>query len=253
MTTCTSKIPMLQLNLYSTFASALLLATAASLAGCELQTSAVDITAYGEPFIEDGIAADDMDDGWAVTFDTFEVGVKEVHLGDTSVNVDATVDLTASSDGAGHVLQTEMLPVGSYTNSGFTLGPLQVSGSATLGDDTVSFSWTFDDEVTYDNCETTTEVLAGVDGAQFEITVHADHLFYDSVVADEPQLLFQALADADANDDGNVTPDELAATDIGAYDPGSEDGVDDLWAFLTKQSASVGHVDGEGHCSPASE
>jgi hypothetical protein len=83
--------------------------------------------------------------------------------------------------------------------------------------------------------------------AIFQITVHADHLFYDSLVSEEPQLLFQPLADADADQDGDITTEELGATDIGAYDPGNED-LDDLWSFLMAQSRTLGHVDGEGHC-----
>lgn len=224
------------------------------LCACDMQASAVDITAYGEEFIEEGIAADEMNDGWAIAFDVFDVAVSDVHLGDTSIDADTTVDLTESSGGDGHVLQSEMVPVGRYTNSRFTLGPMTVSGTATKGDDTLTFDWTFEDEVTYDECETTTEVQADAERpSTFQITVHADHLFYDSLVADEPQLLFQALADADVDANGAITQEELAATDIGAYDPGSDDGIDDLWAFLNKQSQTVGHVDGEGHCRSAAE
>ena len=225
-----------------------------SLAACQMQESAVDITAYGEEFIEDGIAAEDMDDGWAINFRAFDVTVSDVHLGETTLNADSTVELTERSDGAGHVLHRELLPVGSYTNSGFTLASMVVSGTATKGEDVLSFDWTFDDATTYAECETTTEVQAGAeDPSTFQITVHADHLFYDSLVAEEPQLLFQALADADVDADGAITEEELAATDIGAYDPGSEDGIDDLWAFLSKLSQTVGHVDGEGHCRSAAK
>ncbi len=47
-----------------------------------------------------------------------------------------------------------------------------------------------------------------------------------------------------------LTRAELEAAGIGAYDPGNAD-VDDLWAWLVAQSATLGHVDGEGHCDAA--
>ena len=33
------------------------------------------VTAYGESFIEEGISAEDMNDGWAVAFERFEVWI----------------------------------------------------------------------------------------------------------------------------------------------------------------------------------
>ena len=140
-------------------------------------------------------------------------------------------------------------PDGDHTGASFTITRVEVEGTATKGADTKSFSWVFDEPTRYVECETTTAVSDG-GSATFQITVHADHLLYDSLVSEEPQVLFQALADADADADadGNITQAELAATDIGAYDPGSEDGVDDLWAWLVAQTRTLGHVDGEGHC-----
>lgn len=85
--------------------------------------------------------------------------------------------------------------------------------------------------------------------ASFQITVHADHLFSDSLVSSEPKVLFQPLADADSDGDGALSEAELVAADVGAYDPGSEDGIDDLWAWLGAQVRTLGHVDGEGHCT----
>jgi hypothetical protein len=49
-------------------------------------------------------------------------------------------------------------------------------------------------------------------------SVHADHLFYDSLVSEEPQLLFQphanANANADTDADGQVTKAELSVAEI---------------------------------------
>ena len=132
------------------------------------------------------------------------------------------------------------------------LSRAEVSGSATKDGTTKTFDWVFDGVTRYSACETTT-VVPEDGAATFEITVHADHFFFDSLVADEPQVLFQALADADTDGDGVIAPDELEATDIGSYDPGSAGAVNNLWSWLVAQSQNLGHVDGEGHCDADSE
>ncbi|MEM7448897.1 MAG: hypothetical protein AAF355_11715 [Myxococcota bacterium] len=210
----------------------------------------VTVTAYGESFIEDGIPASEVGDGWAVEFSRFEVRIEQVTVAGIEVNVPVTVDLSEASAGEGHELGSVLVPSGDHTDAGFTVSRIEVDGTATKGADTKSFSWVFDQPSTYTECETTTSVRDG-DQATFQITIHADHLLYDSLVSDEPQVLFRALADADLNEDGSITQPELAATDIGAYDPGSSDGVDDLWAWLVAQTQTLGHVDGEAHCRAA--
>lgn len=207
----------------------------------------VTVTAYGESFIEDGIPASEVGDGWSVSFSRFDVSIEDVTVAGADISVPATIDLSESSSGEGHVLGSALVPEGDHTGANFTITSVEVEGTGTKGADTKSFNWVFDEATRYSECETTTSVDDGGD-ATFQITVHADHLLYDSLVSEEPQLLFQALADADADADGNITQAELAATDIGAYDPGSEDGVDDLWAWLVAQTRTLGHVDGEGHC-----
>lgn len=209
--------------------------------------SALSVIAYGESFIEEGIPASEVGDGWAVDFTRFEVRIEDVSVGGVAVSVAESVDLSEESSGSGHELGSEVVPVGDHTSSSFIITRVEVDGTATKDDETKSFSWVFDDATRYTDCETTTSIVDG-ESATFQITVHADHLFYDSLVASDPELLFQGLADADSNADGDITQAELEATDIGAYDPGSEDGVDDLWSWLIAQTRTLGHVDGEGHC-----
>lgn len=207
----------------------------------------VTVTAYGEAFIEEGVPAAEMDDAWAVEFDRFDVSIEEVSLGGETLSDIDVVDLTRASSGEGQELGTLLVPAGDHTNSSFSITRVELAGEATKGGETKSFHWVFEQSTDYDECETTTEVSAEA-SATFQITVHADHLFYDSLVSEEPQLLFGPLAASDANEDGEITQEELAATDIGSYDPGSEDGIDDLWTFLNAQVRTLGHVDGEGHC-----
>lgn len=219
-----------------------------ALSGCSPSGDGeIDVTLYGEDFVEHGIPADETADGWSVTFDRFVVTVDDVTVGGVTVVGIDPVDISEPTDGAGHLLATAPVPAGSHTDPGFTLSHIEVAGSAVRDGVTKTFDWTFDQRTRYSACETTTEVLEG-ETATFEITIHADHFFYDSLVAEDPELVFQGLADADADADGEITRAELQATGIGGLDPGSEGGIDDLWAWLVAQGRTLGHVDGEGHC-----
>ena len=223
---------------------------AALLCGCSSESGSVTAVAYGEEFIEEGIPADTVDDGWAIHFDHYRVTIRDVTVGGSTLDDAVTVDLTEPSDGEGQELGSLELSPGDYTDSSFVIDRVEVEGSAEKDDETKTFSWVFDQAIAYGECDTTTEVTSG-EAARFQVTVHADHMFYDSTVSTHPQLLFQPLADADSDGDGEIEEAELWETDIGAYDPGSAGGIDDLWAFLEAQARTLGHVDGEGHCHGA--
>jgi len=231
----------------SPFRFARLTTVAALLSGCASASGSVTAVAYGEEFIEEGIPADSVDDGWAIHFDRYAVTISAVTIGGSTLEDTETVDLTEPSDGQGQELGTLELPPGDYTDSSFVIQRVEVEGSGEKDGETKTFSWVFDQAIAYGDCDTTTEVTSG-EAARFQVTVHADHLFYDSLVSEHPQLLFQPLANADADGDGEIEAAELWETDIGAYDPGSAGGIDDLWTFLEAQARTLGHVDGEGHC-----
>ncbi len=205
------------------------------------------VTVYGEDFIEEGIPAQEMGDAWAVTFDRFEVTVEQVVVGGVTVSTTDTLDLSVATNGAGHTLANALISAGDHKDASFSITRVEMVGSGTKDGITKTFDWTFDEATLYTACETTTTVTEAGE-ATFQITVHADHFFYDSLVAEEPQVLFQALADADQDNDGELTQAELEVTDIGGYDPGSAGDVNDLWTWLIAQSRTLGHVDGEGHC-----
>src|SRR5690606_26232297 len=146
---------------------------------------------------EEGISADDMDDGWAVEFERFFVTISDVAVGGEALTGPKTIDVSQPSDGAGHDVGSLEVAAGDHKKSGFTIERVEVEGRATLGDEEKTFHWIFDVPVIYSECDTTTSVVDGGE-ATFQITVHADHLFYDSLVASEPELLFSPLAAADA-------------------------------------------------------
>jgi hypothetical protein len=206
----------------------------------------ISVRAYGESFIEDGIPAEDMNDGWAISVARFEVTLDDIVVAGVALSDLDPIDAAASSDGSGHELGNISVAAGAHGQPSFTIARVEVSGSAEQGDRRKTFDWVFDDATRYERCETSTLVRRG-ENAIFQITVHADHLFFDSLVADEPQLLFEPLAGADTDDDGKITRAELSVAGIGGYDPGNED-LSDLWAWLIAQSRTLGHVDGEGHC-----
>lgn len=209
----------------------------------------ISVRAYGESFIEDGIPSDAVDDGWAIEFSRFDVTFRDVVVAGVALDDPDTLDLSVASDESGHELGIISVAARAHAQPAFTIEQAEVVGSAELDGVVKTFHWVFEAPTNYEHCETTTTVKEG-ETATFQITVHADHLFYDSLVSEEPQLLFQPIADADTDEDGEVTQAELAARDIGAYDPGNED-IDDLWSFVLAQQRTLGHVDGEGHCEAA--
>lgn len=221
--------------------------------GCGEEASvhgSVDLTIYGEAFIEDGIPAEEMGDGWAVAFTRFVVSIDEVTVGGVRADGIAPIDISGRTSGAGHAVATLSVPAGTHSGSGYVISRVEVSGRAVKDGVTKTFDWSFDQKTTYTECEAATKVSAGGRGS-FEITVHGDHFFFDSIVSEDPEVLFQSLADADRNGNGVIARSELEAEGLGAYDPGSSGNIDNLWAFLVAQASNLGHVNGEGHCMPA--
>ncbi len=239
----------------------------------------LDIQIYGEPFIEEGIPADVFTDGWSIQFDSFLVSVGEVTAGSAGDGAptleDATYrifDLSRASGGDGFVVLSAAVPGGAYDDVGFRVGgsssavagnagaedvafmnergySMYVEGLATRGEEMRTFAWGFTTATAYRNCQS----VAVVDGAPARsvLTIHADHLFYDDLVSEEPSVRFDAIAGADTDADGDITSAELAEVDITGferYQVGSF-AVEDPWTFVDYQASTVGHIDGEGHCA----
>jgi hypothetical protein len=229
------------------------------------------ITAYGEEFIEDRIPADVLVDGWELEFSRFLVAVSEVEADGVPLEGAFVVDLTQTSGGEGHELGTVPLPAEGSPSLDFRVAPtsqaepvsatdddvstladagasIWVEGTATKGGQAVSFAWAFTTDTRYVDCHSTAD-LAGPD-AKSQLTFHADHLFYDDLDSETPNVAFDLVASADADADGEVTEAELRALDItgqSRYQVGSRD-VTELWSFIEVQTGTVGHIDGEGHC-----
>ncbi len=251
------------------------------LAACT-PTNTLSVDVWGEDFIERGIpaAADGGDgfiDGWSVTFEAFLVSIGEVTAasGDSSPAFDApgfrVVDLVPASDGQGQRFGEALVPVGHYDDVGYTVAhavdaqnvnaseadlaalraagaSVWVRGRAEREGVIKTFTWAFTEATRYDDCHGTARV--GSEPSRTILTIHADHLFYDDLLSEEPNLAFQLIAEADVDGDGEVTAAELRDVDLGPqerYQVGST-GITNLWNFIVRQSTTLGHIDGEGHC-----
>lgn len=261
--------------------SILTLASALAVTGCESDddggTGTLKVELWGEEFIEEGIGADEFADGWSVTFDRFLVNLGNVRVAregrDPAIDEPAfrVFDLAATTGPL--VIAQAVVPAGDYGHAAYTIAPVTaastagnaaqadiahmaaagwsiwVEGTATKDARTVAFSWGFATSTTYDPCHSEGVVTDGAETA-VQITIHGDHLFYDSAVSEEPELRFQDLANADADDDGQLTQAEMAAHGILAlehYGVGSLD-IDNLWEYVSHMTTTLGHIDGEGHC-----
>lgn len=236
----------------------------------------LELRIYGEEYVEERIPPEDFVDGWSVTFERFLVSVREVSVVATKgaspvalLESPLVVDLARESGGEGHVLSTgtaaleedatltyriafhqDAKPASSMAD--LDVEPLLdggcslfVDGTAVRAEEERSFSWCFKSDTTYSEC-----ALATDEGFDTQITVHADHLFYDDLDAEDPNVAFDLIAAADADGDGVVTQAELEATDITAEDRYQVGGraITHLWAYLEAQTGTVGHINGEGHC-----
>lgn len=211
--------------------------------------STLRFAAWGEDFIEQGIPADEFVDGWELTFDSFVVSIEGIEADGESLPGSFDVELVEPTDGAGHELGTMVLPSGGVPMVSWQITSVSARGAATRDDVTKTFDWVFDVSPRYVECDTGT-TLVDEETTDVFLTVHGDHLFFDDLDSSEPQVAFDLIADADADDDGAVSLDELRGQSLDGqvrYQVGSRD-IDSLYGFIEAQALLVGHINGEGHC-----
>lgn len=247
----------------------------------------VAFTTWGEEYIEEEIPASEFADGWRVHYTKFLVALSDITVAgaagegakDTAQRV---FDLTKPGKKA--VFEAE-LEAKEWEAVSYRIGPV-VSGaiadpSATQADldamiagkysvyvegrgekdgVTKRFAWGFGADTTYKNCrgevggvERPGAVVTAGGTDTIELTIHGDHLFYDDLASADAKLRFVNIASADANDDGEVTLDELNAVNLedlvdGTYQVGGFSDVFTYRDFVTRLSRTVGHFRGEGEC-----
>ncbi|WP_235880097.1 hypothetical protein [Polyangium aurulentum] len=140
-----------------------------------------------------------------------------------------------------------------------------VEGEATKGAEKKTFKWGFSTAIEYADCEgerdgkPTRGVIVTNGGTDtVELTIHGDHFFYDDLQSPNAVVRFNAIASADADMNGEVTLAELSMKPLvdidpadGAYGTGAVSEVNDLGAFVTALSQTLGHFRGEGECFAA--
>ncbi len=240
-------------------------------------TLAVEI--WGEDFIEKGIPASEFSDGWSMVFDRFLVAVDGIAVarGNNTPNLQDEVQRIFNLTRPGPLsFLTREVPAGLYDRTDYTIRPasnyviagnasaedvelmkdnrysVYVEGTAKYNENSENskiFKWGFDTTTSYVHCHSEADIENG-DAETVQLTIHADHLFYDDLYAEEPALTFEIIAQADKDGDGEVTSAELSSFDLKAlanYGTGSAY-VDNLWEFISHLTHTLGHIDGEGHC-----
>jgi hypothetical protein len=251
-------------------------------------SGSIDAQVWGEDFVTQGIPASEFADGWGVQFTKFLVHVSGVRfaatggpsyelpgpgrvwdlkLATTPISlgmiprvearrldrVQFELSATAMESLAGNASEADVavMRTGRYA--------MYVEGTATHPTRGMrSFRWGFSGSTRFTGCQDDARmpglvVTSGSAPTRAQVTVHADHLFYDGLQNPDARLRFDAIAAADRDGNGAVTLEELAMVDLtslptGQYQTGSARGVNTLRDFVTALTTTVGHWNGEGHC-----
>ncbi len=143
-----------------------------------------------------------------------------------------------------------------------------IEATAKKDDQTVPLEFGFGFDVTMTRCENGLDMTDGIVVAnnavnEAQVTVHLDHLFFDTFAVDEASLRFEPMA-AMAPKSGKLTLDDLAKqnnlSDLKgadgmpldfAYDPGSafDPPPRNLEDYVVSAATTTGHWNGEGHCT----
>ncbi|MEZ4467749.1 MAG: patatin-like phospholipase family protein [bacterium] len=245
----------------------------APLAGCDDDEAAGEgtwgLSIYGEAFIEDGIPASAFADGWAVRFDHFYVVVSGLKAPGATFEGAYVFDLAQPSGGAGHPITEAMVAAGHHPTLGYAIRPvsaatpanvdaavaealvaggfsMQIEGEATRGDEARRFALALHHR---HHLHGLRDRPAPADGGRIEsqLTIHADHLFYDDLDSAEPDVAF----DPDRRSRrGRRWPRSPRRSWPPSTSPPrsatSGRAPSRTQRFIEQQATTVGHIDGEG-------
>ncbi len=261
----------------------IVIATPLFLAACG-GTGTLEVTTWGEDFIEDEIPATAFADGFRVTFSKFLVNLRDVEVRTADGEIGASLPearvFDLSETGPFKLATLEGVAAAKYDVVSARLGPASgaIAGNASADDvarmnaegysvfvigqgsrssTVVTFTWGFKTDTRFVDCAPESQdqaVVVPTDGrATADLTIHGDHLFYDDLQDADAKLRFEAIARADASADGDVTLGELAAVDLttlpaGTYGTGSVPNVRTLADFVGALTRTLLHFNGEGEC-----
>lgn len=267
-------------------------------AACGGETGALTVTVSGEEAAVSGFDAGAFEDGWAVGFDAIVVSLSAFDLhgsggAHAALEGDAViVDLTR---GDATLWTFEGVPARRWEDVRYRIAPatdqardvgavdaalrrrmldgglsMLVVGTASRDDLTRDFDLAFTLDVGHSRCQGsdgTDGIIVRTGGdSETQITLHWDHLFFDSLALDDAGMRFEAIAAASDGSapitlsdlsaqrlvdlrgtDGSPLVDEDGAPVV--YDPGSTPlSEPTLRGMIEAVAVTVGHLDGEGHC-----
>lgn len=233
-----------------------------------------------------------VEDGWTIKYTKFLIIISEIAVGEEGKEPVAKLTTPKLFDmhsaGEKPVISFPNLPGKAYNHVSYAVVPataavevgqgateadkqamvsngysIYVEGSGTKDATTKTFKWGFKTNTLYDKCkgeisgkETDGVVVTNGGTDSVQLTIHGDHFYYDDLQSQDAKVRFGNIANADANNDGEVTLEELAAVSLadktkiteGPYGTGSAANINDLRAFIEALSRTVGHFRGEGEC-----
>lgn len=235
--------------------AALIVAASAALVGCGEETGDVEVSTWGEDYIEKEIPATVFEDGWSIHYTKFLVVLGDFKVADEAGAVGAQMEgstlFNHVSPGVKPVTSFTGLEAKNWQHVSYTINPasaatavdasateadkalmvaggytVHVEGQATKGAVQKTFAWGFSAPTLLDRCEgdkggkKTEGVLVTNGGTDaVELTIHGDHLFYDDLQAGNAKLRFDAIAAADADDSGDISMDELSSVKLATLPP----------------------------------
>jgi hypothetical protein len=265
----------------------------------ELRVSGEAAAKTGFPYTRDGMSVG-LVDGWTVRFTRFVVSLGEIRLrtsGGEEAFASAQNQVADLVQGDPTVLTVSGLAARRWDRFGFNIVPVGanpkvlndvpgaeieamraaganylVQGSAEKDGARYTFRWLVKAPTRNSSC---TNGVDNTDGfvvrnnatTTGEITIHIDHMFWDTLGTERSRLRFEAIAAA-AGEDRVVTWDALATQrlaelrgvdgmrlrdETGAplvYNPGAVPlPASNLQEFIAASMASMGHVNGTGLCT----
>ncbi len=269
------------------------LATAVAIAACSISSEGqgtATFTTWGEEFIEKEIPASEFADGWTVHYNKFLVNFGGVKVADANGTVAAEMKTSKIFDntkaGVKPVITFPNLPAKAWTHVSYEIQPvtatsdasnidaadaammvkngysIYVDAVATKGTVTKKYSWGFKTHTLFDRCkgelsgkDTDGTVITNGGTDTMQLTTHGDHLYYDDLQSQEAKVRFDAIANADKDNDGVVTQAELANVKRAElhtaeipYGVGAAANINTLEEYITALSRTIGHFRGEGEC-----
>lgn len=242
--------------------------------------------------LDPGAGAEHLVDGWTARFDKYVVALGNVRLGRDANHIDVTdevrrvYDLVQIPQSDWELTELVALEAKRYDFFGYETvhadaaerhgsvseadfdemvehhATYLIEGRISRDAEEVSFRFLVPADTAYGPCEADGlpgVVITGGGTSAVGLTIHGDHLFFDSFGTHDVQRRAQWIADADVNADGHVDTAELRTitgtalsqllpSDRYALGGWTAFPIESAYDFLRAQLHTQGHFQGEGEC-----